>query len=365
MKIKFPALPRSFDWSLYFIPILLATSGIATIYTITFFTGRNYLAFNQIIFAVIGLVLMIVFSFFDYRRLKDFSWPLYFIGFVLLLVVLITGKQIYGSARWLEFGFFQLQPSEIFKIILIIIVARFFAEKEIITWREILKFLLIISIPIVMVLRQPNFGNALMLFIICAILFFYSSAPKIYKWALVGITLIASPIFWFFLRIYQKQRILNFFNPALDPHGAGYNVLQSKVAVGAGGIIGKGLGQGSQSILHFLPIAHTDFIYAGWAEATGFIGSFILLLLLAILIWRTFNISFLARDRFGQFIAIGIGTFWLFQILINISMNLGIMPVTGLPLPFVSYGGTALVTAFLSAGILQSIYIRHKKISFD
>ena len=201
-------------------------------------------------------------------------------------------------------------------------------------------------------------------FVLSLVLFFSSPLKKIYLIIGLAVLIALSPVAWHFLKPYQKNRIEAFINPTIDPHGAGYNVSQSKIAVGSGGLWGTGLGKGSQSQLNFLPVAHTDFIFAGTAEATGFVGSLILFSLLFFLILRVINVAQTAKDDFGMYLGIGFGVMLLFQILVNIGMNIGIMPVTGIPLPFVSYGGSAMLSNMAAIGILQSIYARHKKINF-
>jgi len=215
-----------------------------------------------------------------------------------------------------------------------------------------------------LVLVQPDFGTAIVLIIAIISILFASQLKKIYLFAGTALVLLSTPLLWNFLKDYQKQRIYTFLNPSSNLYGSGYNVLQSIIAVGSGGLTGKGLGQGSQSQLNFIPAARTDFIFAGWAEATGFLGSFLLIILFAILIWRIINVARVSKDNFGYYFSIGAVGILLFQVLVNIGMNLGLMPVTGIPLPFVSFGGTAMVMNFAGIGILQSIYIRHKKINF-
>jgi len=315
-------------------------------------------------YIILGLIGAITISFFDYRLLKGLYLILYFLGIGLLIAVLVFGSESFGATRWIDLGFTRLQPSELFKIIGIIVFSKFLAD-----WQEIelKKFLLIIImsfVPIVLILVQPDLGTASVVFVTTVVLLIASPVKKIYLVAGLVLMLVLSPVAWKFLKPYQKHRIEAFINPNSDPHGTGYNVNQAKIAVGSGGLIGRGLGKGSQSQLNFLPVAHTDFIFAGAAEAIGFIGSTFLLLLLTFLIIRTFTIAQLAKDYFGMYLATGIGSMFLFQMFVNAGMNIGIMPVTGIPLPFVSYGGTAMITNMLAIGILQSIYMRHKKISF-
>jgi len=196
------------------------------------------------------------------------------------------------------------------------------------------------------------------------ILLFFSNIKKIILVGIVATLIISLPVGWHFLKPYQKNRIYTFMNPSADPYGSGYNVTQAKITVGSGGLMGQGIGKGTQIQLNFLPIAHSDFIFASTAEAIGFAGSIFLILLLIFLVFRVLNVAKVAKDYFGFYFAIAWGLVLLFQIFINIGMNLGIMPVTGIPLPFVSYGGSAILTNFAAIGILQSIYLRHRKISF-
>ena len=211
---------------------------------------------------------------------------------------------------------------------------------------------------------QPDLGSASVVFIITLVLLAFSPLKKIYLVVALAVMIALTPVAWHYLEPYQKHRIEAFMNPKIDPQGTGYNVSQSKIAIGSGGIWGTGLGKGSQSQLNFLPVAHTDFIFAGTAEATGFVGSIFLFLLLAYLVLRVINVAKIAKDDFGMYLALGIGIMFLFQILVNVGMNLGIMPVTGIPLPFVSYGGSAMLLNMACIGILQSIFLRHRKISF-
>lgn len=353
-----------FDWFLYAIPFLLICFGSAMIYAITY-TNNPHLIIDQIIFAILGIGLMILFTMIDYRSFKGLAWILYFVGLILLILVLIVGSKTYGATRWINLGIFQLQPSEIFKLILIFILARFFSDRiGEVTWRDLLFIVPIVLVPIFLVTRQPDFGTASVLFIITIVITIASRVSKKHLLIAAGALILLIPIIWLLLAPYQKQRIHTFLNPGADPYGTGYNITQSTIAIGSGGLFGRGLGFGSQSQLNFLPVAHTDFIFAGIAEATGFIGSVILLGLFVILLWRIIRLAGLTKDKFGMLVTIGIAAALFCQVFVNIGMNLGIMPVTGIPLPFVSSGGTALFVNCIAIGVLQSIYIRHKKITF-
>lgn len=361
MKLK---VLQTFDWVLIIAPILLLAAGIATIYSITISTPKVGLATNQLFYGIIGIILMFIFTFLDYRMFKSLAWPLFFIGLILLLLVAFFGIKILGAKRWLSLGFLQIQPSEIFKPIMILLLARLASTLKEFRLPFLLVFLLAVALPVILVMFQPDLGTAIILLVVALAIIIFSKIPRYYLLIALGLGLIALPIVLFHLAPYQRERLYVFLNPSHDPLGAGYNVNQSLIAVGSGGLWGRGLGSGPQSQLNFLPIAHTDFIFAGFAEATGFAGSSLLLLIFAVLIYRILKLVTLASDSFGSFLALGIGVVFIFQIIINIGMNLGLAPITGIPLPFVSYGGSALISNFIAVGILQSIYLRHKKITF-
>lgn len=357
---------KSFDWILYLLILSILIIGIVAIFSITYHTERQNLAISQLIYGIIGLVLLIIFTLLDYRTLTSASTVLYIIGIILLLVVLFLGRSILGSTRWIDFGFFRFQPSELFKIILILTLANFLSKKEIFQTKDFIFYIFLVALPMVLVLFQPDLGTALVYLIIGIVLFLACRAKEIY--ILMG-TVIASlliPIFWLFaLKDYQRERLLTFLDPSRDPFGSGYNVLQSTISVGSGGLWGRGLGHGPQSQLNFLPIQHSDFIFAVIAEELGFVGAGVLLVLIFLLLMRILNISAKSRDVLGRYIAFGVAAMMLFQVLINVGMNIGIMPVTGIPLPLVSHGGSSLFTTLISLGIVGSIYLRHKKITFE
>jgi len=359
-KIK---LPYGIDWSLYLVPLLLSILGVVIIFSVTFQSNPT-LMISQIIYVVFGFGVAIFLSFLDYRVLRGLSFFLYLIFLGLLILVLIFGSRTFGANRWIDFGVFQLQPSEIGKLIILLFLSRFFTEKVEFKISDLFLLLLIVGVPISLILLQPDFGTAMVFLIILVVLLAFSKFPKIILVGILGGVILLAPIGWHFLKTYQKQRIYTFINPTQDPYGSGYNVTQAKITVGSGGIWGQGIGKGTQIQLNFLPVAHTDFIFASTAEAIGFVGSSILIILLIFLVTRIISLARSAKDAFGFYIAIGWGFVLLFQTFINIGMNLGIMPVTGIPLPFVSFGGSAMITNLAAIGILQSIYLRHRKITF-
>ncbi len=365
-RLRLPIFWRwPLDWWLYLVPVLLVGIGIATITSLTYGTSRVSLAINQGIYAGLGFVVMMAVSRFDYRNWRGLVGYFYLLVVILLIAVERFGVVIFGARRWLDIGgFFNLQPSELAKLAMVLLLARFFADREELIWRDYLWLAVLLAVPIGLVLVQPDLGTALVLMIVAFGMFWAGGVARKILLGAVAVGVASLPIIWQFLADYQRTRVATFLNPAADPYGAGYNVLQALIAVGSGGLFGQGLGQGSQSQQEFLPVAHTDFIFAGVAEATGLVGSLVLIALLTFLILRVIRVAQVSRDQFGYLVAVGIAFLFLTQVVINIAMNLAWAPVTGIPLPFVSHGGTALITNFIAIGILQSIMLRHKKITF-
>lgn len=363
MRLNFKFL-RSIDWFLLLIPLILVILGLAIIYSLTY-NSENKLYISQLIFVGVGLGFMGLTSFVDYRFFKGSAYTWYGIGIFLLILVLVIGKTVFGAKSWIDLGFYDLQPSEFFKIFLIIGLGAFLSDKVgELNFKNLIKALGLIAIPVGLTMLQPDFGTAMILTVIGLGMIFATRIQTKYIVTFAVIVGLSLPVGWFALKDYQKERIMNFLNPTSDPYGSGYNVTQSIITVGNGGIFGQGFGHGAQSGLNFLPVAHTDFVFAGIAEATGFVGSVVLLLLFFIFLLRTLMLVKKSRDSFGSLVAVGVATFILVQLIINIGMNIGLLPVTGIPLPFISYGGTSLVTILIATGILQSIHIRHKKMKF-
>jgi rod shape determining protein RodA len=303
----------------------------------------------------------------DYRLLTKFSGILYLLTIIMLVATKFLGSTKLGATRWIDFGFFQFQPSELAKVFMVIVLAKFFAEnvEQMHRPRVFLKSVVYIGIPTALVALQPDLGTALTFIIIWGAMLLVSNIKKRYVLAVAASAVLLMPVVYrFFLKDYQKHRILTFLNPAADPTGTGWNVAQAKIAIGSGQLWGRGLGHGPQSQLNFVPFKHTDFIFAALAEEMGFIGAFAIIILFGIVLYRVLRIAMLSRDYFGMFIATGIFAVLFFHVFINIGMNLGIMPVTGIPLPLVSSGGTSVVITLLCIGILESIFIRYKKIDF-
>ncbi len=345
---------------------LLLAVGLLALYSISVADtgGATSIFLKQITFAILGIIIMIFFASFNYHYLRSYSTTIYFVTLFILVLVLIWGSVVRGTSGWIEIGAFHIQPVEIAKLALIIFLASFISQKKSQLGgavRLTASFILTV-IMIFLVMKQPDVGSALILLGIWLGMMLMSGINKKHLFFLILIGAILVSASWFFLADYQKDRILNVVSPETDPKGSGYNVIQSMVSVGSGGIMGKGIGHGSQSQLNFLPEKHTDFIFAVIAEESGFLGSTFVLILYAILFYRIKKIAEFAEDNFSYLLASGILIMFSLQIFINIGMNIGIVPVAGIPLPFLSYGGSSLVTSFISLGILLNIYRRKKSI---
>ncbi|MDF2460997.1 MAG: rod shape-determining protein RodA [Candidatus Saccharibacteria bacterium] len=324
---------------------------------------------QQGLFALTGLVAFFFAARTDYRTWGKLTTWLYGLMIVLLLWVALFSKAVLGAQRWIDFGVFQFQPSELAKVVLIIVLAKFFAvnyeklEKP----KYLLMSLLILGVPMALVMRQPDLGTALVMGFIWLCMALVSRIRKLHLLILGGLGLAALPIAISHLKPFQRARLETFINPTSDPLHTGYNAVQSTITVGSGQIFGRGLGAGSQSQLNFLPslAQHTDFIFAVLSEKMGFVGGVLLIGLFGVLIYRGIHIAYTTQDRFGMFIATGIVAMILFHVFINVGMNMAIAPVTGIPLPYVSYGGTGLIVMMFAAGILMSVAIRRKKLQFE
>lgn len=345
-------LLKNFDWPLLVITLFLCLIGVLTIYS----TAKPC-HLKQ--FASLGLgffTLIIVFSI-DYHRWARWAFLLYLGSLVLLLLLFFFGHSALGARRWLHIGPFNFQPSEVVKITTILLLARFLSRKEEkIFWPDLLISLIVLAFPFLLISLQPDLGTALLLLPLGLLIVYLAGARIRHLLLLIAFLLCASPLAWLLLHDYQKRRILTFLNPARDPLGAGYNVIQSKIAIGSGRLFGKGFLHTTQS--SFLPGHHTDFIFSSLAEGWGLLGSLFLLGIYLFLIIRAMEISLHAKDRLGSLLAAGIATLLASQIIINIGMATGLLPATGIPLPFLSYGGSHLMTCLISIGFLLNIRMR-------
>ena len=283
----------------------------------------------------------------------------------MLIIVEVFGATRLGATRWISLGFFQFQPSEFAKLALIIFLARFFADSY--DHSDKIKYLVISILyllpPLLLVLAQPDLGTALVLLVIWLAMALTSRIKKRYFVALLAILVISTPLLYPRLAPYQQQRVATFVSPTANPSTTGYNVNQAIIAVGSGGIFGQGLSSGSQSQGNFLPSQHTDFIFAVMSEKLGFFGGVVCIFLYSVLVVRAIWIARNSSDRFGTFLAIGIATMFGFHVVVNISMNIGLLPVTGIPLPFISAGGTSMIISLLSVAILESIYAKRRTLT--
>lgn len=352
---------RKLDWVLLSAIGLLVSQSLLILYSISSAGGADYFT-RQLIYVGIGGLLLFFAATLDYRHVQRYSTGIYFVTLLVLLAVLLFGATIRGTAGWLSFGFFQIQPVEVAKVSLIIFLASFICKKKTVLgeWTRIVASLLLSAVLIFLVLQQPDLGSSLVLMAIWGGMMLASGlrAKQLLVLGALALSLVAGG--WFTLDEYQEARIQTFLNPELDPQGSGYNVIQAMVAVGSGGITGKGIGHGSQSQLNFLPEKHTDFIFAVVSEELGLVGGLLTLGLYAVLLYRVKRIGELASDNFGYLVAVGVFIMLFTQILINIGMNVGILPVTGLPAPFLSYGGSSLLSLFMACGLLLSVYQRKK-----
>ena len=364
---------KYFDWWSLLIIILLSLIGILTIYSATRpISGMEQEVFYQKQLYWFGLSILCVFIFmlFDYTWLKDYGYIIFIIGVILLAVVLFIGRTGMGAQRWLSLGFVSFQPSEFFKLFFIIALARYMSNLEQaenkqfqFDFLDILKPAgLFLLVPMVLIMKQPDLGTSLMLLFIFASMVLIAGVKRKVLLLTLAVSLIALPfvnhIFWSHLKSYQKNRIIAFLNPDIDPKGIGYQLKQSKISIGSGGFTGKGYLKGTQGPLRFLPERHTDFIFSIFGEERGFVGSFFLLFLYLILFLRALDTALRARDMFGTFLAIGVTAMMFFYFTTNIGMTLGIMPVVGVPMPFMSYGGTALLSNYIAVAFLINVRTR-------
>ena len=348
-------------------PILLVTSlaltgfGILAVYIAGSDDGEAY-AVNQTLGFVIGLVGAVPLALLDYQRLRGYLPLIYGITVVMLLAVTILGASAKGAQRWIDIGPVQVQPSEFAKLLMVVVLAGYFSEHRLSDNMTFLKSIGILSLPAFLVFAQPDLGTTLVFGAIFFVMAFVGGAKLSQIGALVmsGVVLALLSLKIGILEDYQIERLTAFLDPTGTTDEA-YQVFQSKISIGSGGVTGKGLDATTLANLGFLPEDHTDFIFSNLAERTGFVGGLLLLGLFFILVWRMLHVATVSRDRFGVLLAVGIATIFLFHIFVNVGMTMGLMPVTGIPLPFISYGRSNLAVSVISLGLLQSIAIRSKK----
>jgi rod shape determining protein RodA len=347
------------NWGLVLLICVLAGVGCVMLYSAANGSMDPWAAQQGMRFGA-ALVIMLVVAMFDIRFWFKWAWPIYLVGVASLIAVEVMGTVGMGAQRWIDLYVMQLQPSELMKVVLVMALAKYFhglSEDDVARPTRLIPPLLLMAVPVAMVLKQPDLGTAGILLMIGGAIFF-AAGVHLWKFALVGgLTAGAIPVIWQFLHDYQKQRILTFLNPSSDPLGSGYHITQSKIAFGAGGMFGKGFLQGSQSHLNFLPEKQTDFIFTMLAEEFGMLGGLGLLALYALVLIYGFAISLRARNHFGRLMAIGLTANLFLYIFINIAMVMGLIPVVGVPLPLISYGGTAMLAVMVSFGLLLSVSV--------
>lgn len=399
---------RSFDWALLAAVIVLLLTGLSAIFSATHGTAAGPEEVQrQLIYVVPAVIAMVAMLFYDYGWLFSLSRWVYWGNIGLLAAVLVMGHSALGAQRWINLGFMTIQPSEFAKLALIITLAKLLSMRPARDPAVLLPVAMHVAIPFALIFKQPDLGTSLVFCAITAGMLFWSGLPgpimfalaspllsvtamligwplwacfvaavafwawrffrasNFWKGALVAGNLVAAfaiPMLWGLLKPYQRQRLVVFMNPEADPLGSGYHIIQSKVAIGSGGAYGKGFLEGTQTQLHFIPEQHTDFIFSVVGEEFGFVGGLALIAVYLFVVWRGISIAMRAKDDYGSLMAVGIVSMFLFHFFVNIGMTIGIMPVTGIPLPFISAGGTSLLTNAAAIGLLLSVSIRRRKL---
>jgi rod shape determining protein RodA len=359
---------RAFDLQLAAYAALLSILGLVMAYSNSVEQGQTVLSSGTtfvrgLMWTGIALIAFVVTTAFDYKWLKTFAWPLYVLQIGLLLGTLAIGHGVGGASRWVSFGPFDFQFSELAKILMIVVLANYLGARQgrLDSLTAILGACILVGPPFLLVMIQPDLGSSLVLLAILAGMLFMSGARLLWLGGLVAAVGGSLPVIWTVLRPYQQQRILAFFNPAADTQGAGFQLNQSVIAVGSGGPFGVGLTNGSANQATLLPVQESDFVAAIYLEELGFIGAMILLILFGALLWRLLVSGWRSKDPFGMMFAAGLASMILFQLVVNLGMVIGIMPITGIPLPFISHGGASLISLAVGLGIVQSINIRQTR----
>ncbi len=347
------------NWGFLALTVIMACIGIAALYSAG---GGNMdpWASRQLSRFGVGLIALFIVALVDIRWWYRLAYPAYFIGLILLIIVEVMGQVGMGAQRWINLGFMQLQPSELMKIAVIIALAKYFhaaTKEDMASFRFLVPAAVLILAPVALVLLQPDLGTSLMIVMGGGAMVFLAGAPILYFAIAGGLAAAAAPIGWFLMHDYQKQRVLTFLNPESDPLGSGYHIIQSKIALGSGGIEGKGFLNGTQSHLNFLPEKQTDFIFTLWAEEWGLLGGLFMLLVAGLILYCGIQIALKCRHAFGRLLAFGLTINYSLYVFINIAMVMGLIPVVGAPLPLVSYGGTSMLAILVSFGLIQSCNI--------
>src|SRR5262245_34006440 len=349
---------KDFDWILLAAAVCLSLVSVVEIYSSTMAQPTENFFLRQLAWVCVGIVILFVVAAIDYHHIAEHIPWLYILAIGALLYTLALGHRVSGSKSWVALGPVAFQPSELIKMVVVVALARYLSElrsSRYMTFMQVAKACMIALVPMGLVALQPDLGTALTYLPAIAVgLFVRGVRPAVLISLILGFVLIL-PVSWSVLKPYQKERILTFLDPDRDPLGKGYQVTQSRIAIGSGGLLGKGVFNGSQNILGFLPTRHTDFIFSVVGEELGFTGVFATLGLLAFIIFRSIHNAQTARDKLGLFIVMGIVGIYFFHVIVNVGMVIGFMPTTGIPLPFLSYGGSSVVTAFIALGLVLSV----------
>jgi len=355
-----------FNWGFLLLLVLIASIGFAMLYSVAEGSFSPW-AYRQALRFGVGVCILLIAAMIDLRLWMRLAYPLYGAALAMLVAVEIVGFTGMGAQRWLNLGFVQIQPSEIMKVTLLMALARYFhglTLEEVSRLRNLFIPVMLIAAPVGLVVLQPDLGTAILLMASGAILFFAAGLRWRY-FILAGISVLAAvPIVWSRLHDYQKNRVFTFLDPERDPLGAGYHILQSKIALGSGGAFGKGFMEGTQSQLNFLPEKHTDFIFTMLGEELGLAGGLVLLALYFIVLMFSLNVAMQCRNQFGRLLAIGVSMTFFLYVFINTAMVMGLLPVVGVPLPLVSYGGTAMLSLMFAFGLLMSVHI-HRNVEIS
>jgi rod shape determining protein RodA len=352
------------NWSLLALTLILFGAGLLNLYSASivrlgdgFSVSTHYQ--RQILWGGLGLLGMLASTTFDYRHLQNLAMPAYIAALLLLLAVDVFGVVVMGARRWIPFGFFNWQPSEAAKLAVLLMTAKSLAENGgLLGWKRLGAVMLIGLVPTMLIIRQPDLGTGLIILaLVGGMILYHGIESGVLKPCLLGMPALL-PLIWLGMHDYQKMRVLSFLDPGMDPEGAGYHIIQSQIAIGSGALWGKGFLEGSQHQLRFLPEKHTDFVLAVFGEERGFIGCVILLTLFCLFMLRIIDTVRDAKDRFGSTLVAGIFFYFFWQMLVNMGMVIGLMPVVGIPLPFFSYGGSAMVVNFALVGIVLNVSMR-------
>ncbi len=353
------------NWELIATFSTLFVVGVANLYSasgIRFEDGMSVASYyqRQLIWGGLGFIAMLVAMAFDYRKLRNLAWPLFLGTLFLLALVPIIGKTVYGAQRWISLGFMNIQPSELAKLSVLILAARVLSRSgQSLNWSEFCKVLLVGLVPGAFIITQPDLGTTLnILLLLGCMILFHGIKAKIFKTCLIIAPLIAAFMWFVGMQDYQRQRILTFIDPSNDPRGSGYHIIQSQIAIGSGKIWGKGFLEGTQSQLRFLPEKHSDFVVAVFGEEWGFAGCVALVSLYCFFLLSIYSTVVKARDSFGSLLAVGVFFYFFWQIVINMGMVIGLMPVVGIPLPFMSYGGSSMLVNCILLGIVLNVSMR-------